>query len=128
MTKRMCPFNCRLFVVIGILFSCCVQEHNAKFESERWQDYEDAVFPPKARAAMLNDLVSNQKLVGSDYNDIIELLGIPDDKDSTSLAYKVSVRYGFEIDPIYIKELVLHFGTDSTINRYTIEEWSKADD
>ena len=69
----------------------------------------------KQRQKMLTDLTTNYKLTGLKYSQLIDLLGIPDSKDSSSLSYKIIVDYGNDIDPVYAKNLDFTFSKDSVI-------------
>ena len=74
---------------------------------------------------MLTDLTTNYKLTGLKYSQLIDLLGIPDSKDSSSLSYKIIVDYGNDIDPVYAKNLDFTFSKDSVITSFNIDEWKK---
>jgi hypothetical protein len=77
------------------------------------------------RPKMLTDLTTNYKLKGLKYSELIELLGIPDSKDSSSLSYKIIVDYGHDIDPVYTKDLDFTFSKDSIITAVKVNEWKK---
>ena len=108
------------FVVL-ILFSCSNKQ--LKFNKGKWNEQMDPIFPSSYRPKMLTDLTSNYKLVGYKYSQLVELLGIPDYKDSSSLTYKIVVDYGYDIDPVYTKNLDFIFSKDSIITSFKIYEW-----
>jgi len=110
------------FVVL-ILFSCSNKQ--LKFDKGKWNEQTDPIFPSSYRPKMLTDLTSNYKLVGYKYSQLVELLGIPDYKDSSSLTYKIVVDYGYHIDPVYTKNLDFIFSKDSIITSFKIYEWKK---
>jgi hypothetical protein len=85
----------------------------------------DANFPPRDREKMLRDLFSNYKLVGIKYSDLTKLLGTPDNGDSVSVSYEIELDYGFDIDPIYSKDLYFFISKDSVVTSYEIKEWKK---
>ena len=74
---------------------------------------------------MFMDLITNYKLVGIKYSQLIGLLGIPDSKDSNSLSYKIVVDYGHDIDPVYTKNLDFTYSNDSIITSFNVNEWKK---
>jgi hypothetical protein len=81
------------------------------------------VFP--YRNKMLKDLMTNYKLVGLQYKEVINLLGEPNYSESSSFAYQVIVDYGSDIDPVYTKNLDFDFNKDSIITVFKIAEWKK---
>lgn len=109
------------FTVITMMISCTEK----KFEKRGWAAKTDPNFPPAERGEMLNDLLANHKLVGLKYADVIVLLGVPDDVDSSLVSYQVEIDYGSDIDPIYTKDLYLYTTKDSIISSYEIKEWKK---
>ena len=72
---------------------------------------------------MLSDLITNHKLIGLKYSQIVELLGEPDFKDS--LCYSIIVDYGTNIDPVYTKNLNFTFSMDSIITSFNVQDWKK---
>lgn len=73
---------------------------------KRWQLRDDPGFPPPERKQILNDLLSNYKLVGLSYKELNSLLGAPDITDSSgaNVSYEIDIHYDM-IDPDYIKSL-----------------------
>jgi hypothetical protein len=97
----------------------------AKFDKFKWNNQLDPAFPPPYRSKMVADLTTSYKLIGFKYSQLIELLGIPDNKDSSSLSYKIVVDYGHDIDPIYTKSLDFSFSKDSIVTSFKFNEWKK---
>lgn len=113
------------FTTIIILFACNDNNMQVKFEKSKWNEQTDPLFPSSYRKQMLTDLTTNYKLVGFKYSQLIELLGTPDNKDSSSLSYKIIVDYGHDIDPVYTKDLDFTLSKDSMIVSFKVEEWKK---
>jgi len=109
--------------LIFFLLSCSNKQ--IKFDKNKWNEQTDPLFPSSYRPKMLTDLTSNYKLAGFKYSQLIELLGIPDNKDSSSLSYKIVVDYGHDIDPVYTKNLDFIFSKDSIITSVKVNEWKK---
>ena len=59
------------------------------------------------------------------YSDLIKLVGTPNGSDSSSITYLIEIDYGFDIDPIYSKDLYFFISKDSVVTSYKIEEWKK---
>ena len=109
--------------LIFFLLSC--DNKQIKFDKNKWNEQTDPLFPSSYRPKMLKDLTSNYKLAGFKYSQLIALLGIPDNKDSSSLSYKIVVDYGHDIDPVYTKNLDFIFSKDSIITSVKVNEWKK---
>lgn len=112
------------FTAVVFLLSCNNNER-IKFDKNKWNQQTDPLFPPSYRPMMLTDLTTSHKLVGLKYSQLIELLGTPDFKDSSSLSYKIEVDYKHDIDPVYTKDLDFTFSKDSTITSFKVNEWRK---
>jgi hypothetical protein len=111
------------FLLISIiLLSCQSQE---RFDKVKWQMRDDPAFPPRSRKAMLQDLTSNYKLEGMSSSQIVELLGEPDNKDDSSITYKIEEKYGSDIDPVYTKTLEIKLGKNETAQAINVREWKK---
>src|SRR5574338_1582103 len=119
--KKLFTYFSVLFVIV--LFSCNAIEE--KFDKAKWIQKEDAGQTSSYRKKMLKDLTSNYKLTGIKYSELIQLLGAPNLKDSSSLGYDIVIDYGHDIDPVYTKTLDFTFSKDSTITSFKVEEWKK---
>lgn len=111
-----------LSIIVFIVCSLYETGNNIKFDKDKWTEVADPLFPSVYRPKMLSDLTTNYKLIGMKYSNLIELLGVPDFKDSISLSYKIVVDYKDDIDPIYTKSLDFTFSKDSTIISFKINE------
>jgi hypothetical protein len=119
-------FYYTIILLIGIsFFLSCNGDRAMKFDKNKWNEQADPLFPSVYRPKMLTDLTTNYKLKGLKYSELIELLGIPDSKDSSSLSYKIIVDYGHDIDPVYTKDLDFTFSKDSIITAVKVNEWKK---
>jgi len=96
-----------------------------KFDKKIWDQASEDGIPPPCRDKMLKDLTSNKKLVGLTYNELIQLLGTPDFKDSTTVSYGIIIDYKRDIDPVYIKNLCFYLSGDSVATSFKTEEWEK---
>ncbi|MCC7514190.1 MAG: hypothetical protein IT212_05825 [Bacteroidia bacterium] len=114
-----------LLTTLSFFFACNNGNRQVKFDKNKWNDQADPLFPSVYRSKMLTDLTTNYKLKGLKYSELIELLGIPDSKDSSSLSYKIVVDYKHDIDPVYTKDLDFTFSKDSIITSFQINEWKK---
>jgi hypothetical protein len=111
-----------LAAFILTMFSCNKQ---IKFDKNKWNEQTDPLFPSSYRPKMLNDLTTNYKLIGLSYHQLIERLGMPDNKESSLVSYKIVVEYGSDIDPVYTKDLKFTYSKDSSITSFKVVEWKK---
>lgn len=83
------------------------------FESSQWQEKKGRDYPH--RDAMLDDLVSSQRLKVLRHKEILNLLGPPDRTDSLYLFYRVDQKriYGW---PLHTKTLVIKLKADSSVH------------
>ncbi|KQL19966.1 hypothetical protein ACFFHH_06580 [Cytobacillus solani] len=99
------------FTVIGR------NENKANFSSERWLAKSDE------RVYMVDDLLSRTKLIGLSKEEVITLLGKPDDTeyftDDNNIVYYLGNERGFiSIDSEW---LVIWFDVDETVFKYEIQ-------
>jgi outer membrane protein assembly factor BamE (lipoprotein component of BamABCDE complex) len=112
-----------------LLFSICLTscDRSIPFEKNGWQKKSDFVYPK--RDAMVQDLMDNHKLVGLTTREVRDLLGSPDytelgDKPNW-MTYQVVLDFGWDIDPVHTKDLVLEFNQDSVVTKVDLLEWKK---
>ncbi|PZR28554.1 MAG: hypothetical protein DI538_24800 [Azospira oryzae] len=119
--KRTAALGLAMIVVISLIISCA----NEKFDKNKWNSNKDAGSPPAERSKMLEDLLAGRKWEGLSYNDVIELVGPPDFSDSIHFLYDIETNYGFDIDPIYTKQLIYYLSSDSIVTRFEVKESTK---
>jgi hypothetical protein len=107
-----------LFVFITLCFAfltSCQQE----FDSKKWDISIDGTYPHREK--MVDNLVERHGLKGKTVQEITDLLGVPDnyyDHNPYEMTYQIVVDYGFNIDPVYSKYLVLYLDdSDRIINK-----------
>lgn len=120
--KKYCLSKWLLAAFIFTMFSCNQQ---IKFDKNKWNEQTDPLFPSSYRSKMLRDLTTNYKLIGLSYHQLIDRLGMPDNKDSSLVSYKIVVEYGSDIDPVYTKDLKFTYSKDSLITSFKVVEWKK---
>lgn len=112
-----------LLFIVGLC--SCDDNQQLKFDKVKWNEQQDPAFTSSYRKKMLRDLTQNHKLSGLRYSEIVNLLGIPDEQDSAGLRYKIVEDYGYDVDPVYTKDLILDINKDSTIKAWRVWEWKK---
>lgn len=73
------------------------------------------------RKSMLDDVIKNHAIKGRSYRQIVELLG-EEESEANKLYYNIITDYGWDIDPIYLKSLVITFDKDSIATGFEIKE------
>ena len=112
-----------LSILLGIAICILLTNCNQKFNKSKWIDGDGVNYA--YRNSMVNSLLENYNLKGLNYQEIKTLLGEADGKDSTHIWYDIKVDYGSDIDPVYIKTLILRMGEDSVVKDLEVKEWKK---
>jgi hypothetical protein len=110
-------------IILGIVMISC----NKRFDKTEWIS-GDGIENYPHRINMINDLLTNYKLKGLTYNQLIDLIGKPQSNiqnDSNWIYYPIKINYKNDIDPIYTKYLVFKLSMDSVVIDYKINEWIK---
>jgi hypothetical protein len=72
---------------------------------------------------MLHDVVTNHKLKGLKYKELVSYLGSADAVEESKVYYNIIIGYGFDIDPVYTKDLVFTLSPDSVVKSFQVVEW-----
>jgi hypothetical protein len=109
-----------------LVFSCQSASDKLKFDKGRWTEFNDSdggEYP--YRNKMLNDLVSNHKLKGLTYKQLVDSLGAPTYSEASNgtVSYEITSEFDSDIDPTHGKNFDLFLGADSTVISYKISEW-----
>lgn len=101
-----------------LLFSCAEIKNDKPFSKADWSEvWEGGILPN--RNEELNDLVTNHRLKGLTYRQLVDSLGVPDNSDSLSLEYAIVIEPS---DVTVVKSLVLSMSKDSIITSWNIHE------
>lgn len=106
-----------------ILFSCLILflscQNDIPFNSEKWNEKGIDWQLSDTREKMISDLISSDTLLGMNSDEIIKLLGEPEFEKEKSLEYLIREKYSWNIDPDYIKYLIIEMNEkDITKNIY----------
>lgn len=77
------------------------------------------------REAMVQELTENYKLVGLSFDELVDLLGRPQNVaalDSNKIYYEIVVEFGWNIDPERVEYLVFEMNEDSIVTAFEIEK------
>ena len=116
-TQHLIRINFILFMlVLAFVFYSC-QNKKIPFNKIGWNEYADGVSCPPLRDLMLNDLLTNHKIIGLTYQQLLLKLGQADNNEFTKsgiLRYQISAEYTWG-DIVHIKALDFYFNADSVI-------------
>jgi len=113
-----------VFLLSLLIFSC--KEKGMKFDSNKWNEKFDGFY--EYREEMVNDLIQSHLNSKLTYNQVINKLGKPDiknDIEERTIAYHISEKYGWNIDPIEIKTLFITFTKDSIVGKTELKHYKK---
>jgi outer membrane protein assembly factor BamE (lipoprotein component of BamABCDE complex) len=113
-----------IYAVILLLTACSISE--LKFDKSGWNEKSDISFIN--RENMVNDLMMNHLRKGMSYNEVISLIGQPEnynDVKEKSICYEIMEYYGFDIDPIETKTLIIEMSKDSIVLDFKLDHWKK---
>lgn len=97
--------------------------YNQTFNKAAWADGDQGWGYPN-RKYMLNDLLKNHQIKGLTYKQLIDSIGEPHlDSGSYEAYYNIILDYGWDIDPVYSKNLILQLNRDSVVTGFEIKEW-----
>ncbi len=120
----------RTLLLLSLCLASCDQ--SKPFEKDGWQKKFDGDYPN--RDAMVQDLLDNHKLTGLTTRSITELLGEENRTDLVErpkterrnyMTYQVLEDFGWDIDPVHTKYLVLEFNDDSVVTNTELLEWKQ---
>jgi|SRR5690606_38277681 hypothetical protein len=111
-----------LFLFLMMFVTSCKRQ--IPFDEESWNNGYDGFY--NHREFMVEDLQQNYLKSKIHYNDVVKLLGTNGEyHDSTDieLHYEIFVDYGWDIDPVETKSLIINFLPDSTYVSSEISHW-----
>jgi len=109
-----------LFCTALLIIAAC----NISFDKRKWTEMNDPSLPLPSREKMLKELITNHKLVGLKYDQLIGILSTPDYSDSISSGYNIIIHWD-GIDPDHVKTINFTLSKDSIITGFKVEEWTK---
>ncbi|MDX9749961.1 MAG: hypothetical protein RBT71_02645 [Flavobacteriales bacterium] len=129
-----CGVPLQLLTCVLLLLSVCLTgcDRSIPFDKSGWQERYDGDYPK--RDAMVKDLLDNQKLTGLTTRSITDFLGEEDhielhEKPKSSgvnyMSYQVLKDFGWDIDPVHTKYLVIEFNEDSIVTKVNLLEWKQ---
>lgn len=113
------------FLIILFTVSNCGKP-DVEFNKQQWNKKFDGFY--KNRESMVNDLLKNHLKKGMRYKNVKNLIGEPQNyatRKSNTIVYTVMEDYGWDIDPVETKILIITLSKDSLVENYEIQHWKK---
>lgn len=114
------------FLIITLFINTSCESNEIKFDKSKWNERVDGIY--LYREKMATDLIANHLQKGMTYREIEELLGNPEvysNLGDNLIAYAIMVDFGWDIDPVETKTLIIELTNDSLVNNYEIMHWKK---
>ena len=108
-------------LVVLTLLSSCYYENNKPFDSVEWNKEGVDWWITDVREKMVKDIIQSDTLIGLQKDEVIKLLGRPEKIDSNKLYIFVREKYSTNIDPDYIKYLIVEL--DKNENVFKVSEY-----
>ena len=115
-----------LTVILFLLFLIGCRNDQIDFEKSKWNDSIDGFY--KFRESMAIDLMESHLKKGMTYKELKNLIGEPENianLKTNTIGYTLVEDYGWDIDPIETKTLVVELTADSLVQDFKIEHWKK---
>lgn len=106
------------FLLLTLLLTSC--NNDQPFDSEIWKHKGLDWYMTDFREVMVSDLINSDTLTGLSKTELIQLLGEPELKANNKFSYLVREKYERDIDPVYIKRLVILFDSTESVVNYQI--------
>ena len=107
------------------LFAAC-DDKQIEFDQSKWNMSVDGFY--QFREVMVKDLMENHLEKGMTYKQLTDLIGKPENFaniETNTIGYTIMEDYGWDIDPVETKTLLIELTTDSLIQKFKIEHWKK---
>ncbi|MBL7472079.1 hypothetical protein [Robertkochia sediminum] len=115
-----------LMIIFCICFLSACGNTQLDFEKSKWKETVDGFY--MFRESMANDLIENHLEKGMTYKELTDLIGEPENfsnlKENT-IGYILMEDYGWDIDPVESKTLMIELTADSLVQDFNINHWKK---
>ena len=116
----------KLIIIFCICFFGSCGTEQLEFEKSKWNESVDGFY--KYRESMSKDLMETHLKKGMTYQQLTDLIGKPENfanLEPNTIGYTLMEDYGWDIDPVETKTLMIELTTDSLVKDYKIEHWKK---
>ena len=116
--------NLMIIFCLCFLSACGIDQLD--FEKSKWNESVDGFY--KFRELMSSDLMENHLENGMTYQELTDLIGGPENfanLKENSIGYTLMEDYGWDIDPVETKTLMIELTADSLVQDFNIKHWEK---
>lgn len=110
-----------VYLMIMLTTAICCQGKK-EFNAEKWNEKGVDWQLDDTRENMVEDLISSDTIIGLSKENIIILLGEPEVMDESIMKYLIREKYTWNIDPDYIKYLIINLDGNATAIKCYVEE------
>ncbi|MCB0651254.1 MAG: hypothetical protein KDC85_08265 [Saprospiraceae bacterium] len=115
-----------LMMIFCLCFLSACGNNQLDFEISKWNESVDGFY--KFRELMTNDLMENHLKKGMTYQEFTDLIGEPENfanLKTNTIGYTLMEDYGWDIDPVETKILLIELTADSLVQDFKIQHWKK---
>ena len=93
-----------------------------RFDSKVWNQKGVDWWVTDIREKMVDDLIESDTLIGMSQEEVIELLGRPQSETQREIEYLVREKYGNNVDPEYISNLVIELDDEGRVKKCKVKK------
>lgn len=112
----------RYLIIISLGLTIISCQNDIGFDSEKWNEKGVDWQLTENREKMVSDLIKSDTLMGMETDEIIRLLGEPEFKKEKTLEFLIREKHSGNIDPDYIKYLVVEMDESGKANKYYVRK------
>ena len=116
----------KLMILFCLWFLVSCGTEQLDFEKSKWNESVDGFY--QYRESMAKDLMENHLKKGMTYQQLTNLIGESENfanlKPNT-IGYTLMEDYGWDIDPVETKTLMVELTADSLVQDFKVEHWKK---
>lgn len=115
-----------LMVIFCLWFLTACGNNQIDFEKSKWNERADGFY--KFRESMANNLMESHLKKGMTYPELTDLIGEPENfanLKTNTIGYTIMEDYGWDIDPVETKTLLIELTADSLVQDFKLKHWKK---
>lgn len=110
------------FLIPFLILMSCLYSCSKKFDSQRWKEKSVDWQISDVRENMIDDLINSNILYQKDANQVIDLLGEPEQIRGDFHYHLIREKNFINIDPEYISYLIIEFDGNKKVKKYYQEK------
>jgi len=109
----------RLMIIFSLCFLAVCGDKQVEFDQSNWNKSVDGFY--QFREVMVKDIMENHLKKGMTYKQLTDLIGEPENfgnLKTNTIGYTLMEDYGWDIDPVETKSLLIELTADSLIQNF----------